>query len=65
MSKPPRHEVDLHVRDSREVAQALARYAEREFQGNVSQAMRNVFRIGLRELGLFPAPQPETPTPQP
>jgi hypothetical protein len=65
MTKPQRLTHDLHVRDSREVAQALARYAERDFQGNVSQAMRTVFRVGLRELGLIPQPADPTPTPQP
>ena len=65
MAYPKRHDVDLHVRESREVAQALAKYADRDFQGNVSQAMRTVFRVGLRELGLIPQPEAPTPTPQP
>lgn len=63
MTYPKRHDVDLHVRDSREVAHALKGYADREFQGNVSQAMRTVFRVGLRELGLIPPPEPPTPQP--
>jgi hypothetical protein len=65
MAYPKRHDVDLHVRENREVANALVRYADREFQGNVSQAMRTVFRVGLRELGLIPQPEAPKPTPQP
>jgi len=65
MAYPKRHDVDLHVRENSEVAQTLKRYADREFQGNVSQAMRTVFRVGLRELGLIPQPADQTPTPQP
>ena len=63
MGYPKRHDVDLHVRESKEVAQALTRYAERDFQGNLSQAMRTVFRAGLKELNLLPEPSTNPPAP--
>ena len=64
MAYPKRHDIELHVRESREVVHALTQYAERDFQGNVSQAMRTVFRVGLRELGLMPPAASEPPQPQ-
>ena len=65
MAYPKRHDVELHVRESRDVAQVLQQYAKRDFQGNLSQAMRTVFRAGLQQLDLLPAPEPDAPTPQP
>jgi hypothetical protein len=65
MGYPKRHDVDLHVRESKEVAQALTKYAERDFQGNLSQAMRTVFRAGLKELNLLPADAKPPAPPQP